>query len=148
MNKSISFGTICANMSAEIQSIYFEGVPLVSAEPVWSYQNYFTRANSRPRMEIVLSGETADGLCETRFTPREFEVLTQLCLGNSNEQIALALTVGKQQIKNYVLKIGKKLGIYEVYDEEKNRGKILWEVYQRGFLRFEPRIPEKHWVGL
>ena len=45
------------------------------------------------------------------LSPREIEILEQICRGNSNKQIARILAISEQTVKNHITSIFKKLAV-------------------------------------
>lgn len=52
---------------------------------------------------------------ESHFTPRQREVLEQLCTGKSNKQIARALGMAEATVKLHLTEIFKTLGVTTRY---------------------------------
>ena len=59
------------------------------------------------------SGDTVQDLrpLYAPLTPREIEILDQICRGNGNKQIARTLTISEQTVKNHMTSILKKLAV-------------------------------------
>lgn len=57
-----------------------------------------------------VSGQLAEHLNDQSLTARELEVLTQLCEGNRNRDIALSLSISEETVKVHVSRIMEKLG--------------------------------------
>ncbi len=75
-----------------------------SGELIWTREELrrVTGALSTPRIPIDL---------EVPFTRRESEVLKQLALGLSNKEIALALTISYETVKEHVQHILRKISV-------------------------------------
>lgn len=57
-----------------------------------------------------VSAQLAEHLSDQALTAREVEVLTQLCGGNRNRDIALSLSISEETVKLHVSRIMEKLG--------------------------------------
>jgi two-component system NarL family response regulator len=77
-----------------------------------------------------ISMRLADIIHRTELTEREIDVLRQLALGKSNQEIALALTITEGTVKAYVNRIFQKL---EVTD----RTKAVIVALKRGLVHLE-----------
>jgi len=77
---------------------------VATGEPIWSREELrrVTGALSTPRAAIDL---------EVPLTKRESEVLKQLALGLSNKEIAQALTISYETVKEHVQHILRKVGV-------------------------------------
>ncbi len=77
---------------------------VAAGESIWSREELrrVTGALSTPRAAIDL---------EVPLTKRESEVLKQLALGLSNKEIALALTISYETVKEHVQHILRKVGV-------------------------------------
>jgi DNA-binding NarL/FixJ family response regulator len=71
----------------------------------------------------------------TELTAREQEILQEIARGQSNAQIALALHLAEQTVRNYTSRIYEKLGISSRAEA------IIW-AYQNGMVSDEP-APEE-----
>jgi DNA-binding NarL/FixJ family response regulator len=49
--------------------------------------------------------------CAKKLNPREIDVLTAICDGLSNKEIAKVLTVSEKTIKNHTTRLFAKLGV-------------------------------------
>jgi len=70
----------------------------------------------------------------TELTAREQEILREIARGQSNAQIALALHLAEQTVRNYTSRIYEKLGISSRAEA------IIW-AYQNGLASEEPPSP-------
>ncbi len=77
---------------------------VATGEPIWTREELrrVTGALSTPRAAIDL---------EVPLTKRESEVLKQLALGLSNKEIAQALTISYETVKEHVQHILRKVGV-------------------------------------
>jgi DNA-binding NarL/FixJ family response regulator len=64
------------------------------------------------------------------LTPREIEVLRHLVLGESNKEIANALSIGEETVKTHVANTLAKLGV-------ENRGQATVQALRRGLVSLE-----------
>jgi DNA-binding NarL/FixJ family response regulator len=64
------------------------------------------------------------------LTPRETEVLRHLVLGESNKEIAAALSIGEETVKTHVANMLAKLGV-------ENRGQATVQALRRGLVSLE-----------
>ena len=136
-------------MSAEVILEHFENTPLnAAAEPVWSYRHSYKRTHGSFYRQIILFGDGEEGYQERRLTPREFRILRLICNGVYNREIASLLRIDYQTVKSHITNIRDHLGISKPDEGGEIRNLILWSVFENGFLRFEPRIPEESWVGI
>ncbi len=77
---------------------------VATGEPIWTREELrrVTGALSTPRVAVDL---------EVPLTKRENEVLKQLTLGLSNKEIALALSISYETVKEHVQHILRKVGV-------------------------------------
>jgi len=77
---------------------------VAAGEPIWTREELrrVTGALSTPRVAVDL---------EVPLTKRENEVLKQLTLGLSNKEIALALSISYETVKEHVQHILRKVGV-------------------------------------
>jgi DNA-binding NarL/FixJ family response regulator len=64
------------------------------------------------------------------LTPRETEVLRHLVLGESNKEIATALSISEETVKTHVANVLSKLGV-------ENRGQATVQALRRGLVSLE-----------
>ena len=64
------------------------------------------------------------------LTPREIEVLRHLVLGETNKEIATALSIGEETVKTHVANVLGKLGV-------ENRGQATVQALRRGLVSLE-----------
>ena len=81
-----------------------QAVQAVMSDPSW-----FVQVVQQKLFEIRSGSEAEPGL--ERLSPRERQVLERLASGRSNEQIAAALSIAPQTIRNYISTIYDKIGV-------------------------------------
>lgn len=65
------------------------------------------------------------------LSPREIEILEQICQGNSNKQIGRALFISEHTVKNHITSILKKLAVND-------RTEAMVYSLRRGWIRVDP----------
>ena len=73
---------------------------------------------------IPLPAQSGSNLLDA-FTPRELEVIRELCAGKHNKEIASALNLSAGTVRNYVSSIMEKLGV-------QNRARALLKLRDAG----------------
>jgi DNA-binding NarL/FixJ family response regulator len=64
-----------------------------------------------PDVAALDAAQAADGPPHRRLSSREFDILQQLCIGRSVEEIAQALRLSAKTVANYQTQIRQKLGV-------------------------------------
>jgi DNA-binding NarL/FixJ family response regulator len=75
--------------------------------------------------------EAADGVFSP-LTPREIEILDYVAQGNSNKEIAYALGISDQTVKNHITSILRKLAVND-------RTQAVIHALKRGWITLDER---------
>lgn len=103
--RAVALGAAGYLVKTTVQEDLISGIRRVAAgESIWTREELrrVTGALSTPRVAVDL---------EVPLTKRENEVLKQLALGLSNKEIALALSISYETVKEHVQHILRKVGV-------------------------------------
>jgi len=103
--RAVALGAVGYLVKTATQEEILEAIRCAAkGEPIWTREELrrVTGALSTPRVAVDL---------EVPLTKRESEVLKQLALGLSNKEIALALSISYETVKEHVQHILRKVGV-------------------------------------
>jgi len=84
----------------------------------------------KSRIPPVIAQKLAERFGTEELTPREFDVIEQIVLGNSNKEIAAALEISEATVKTHINSLLSKLGVSD-------RTQAATTAIQRGIVQLE-----------
>jgi len=103
-------------------------IDAVMQDASWFSRSVIEKLAQLRRPQDALAGAVA----LSDLTPREHEVLGRMCQGEDNEQIATALRVAPNTVRNHIATLYSKIGVHRRSDA------IVW-ARQRGVTGYEKR---------